>query len=107
MSDFWINKFKEEALPKIIEEFHPEKVILFGSRVKGEAEEESDLDVILVAETFREVHFLRRMPMVLKKIRFPKHVDYICYFPEEFERMKETSSVVMDALEKGIVLVLA
>ena len=105
MNDFWIKRFKEEALPKIIEEFHPKKVILFGSRITGEASEESDIDVIVVAEPFREIPFLKRMPMVVRKARFPKHVDYICCFPEEFDRMKKTSSVVMDALENSIVLV--
>jgi hypothetical protein len=64
-----------------------------------------DLDIILVAEAVREVHFLRRMPIVLRKTKFPKHVDHICYFPEEFERVKKTSSVVMDALKDSAVLV--
>ncbi len=45
MNDFWIKKFKEEALPKIIEEFHPKMVILFGSRITGEAREESDTHI--------------------------------------------------------------
>ncbi len=104
MNDYWIERFKKEALPKIIEEFHPEKVFLFGSRIKGEAREESDIDVILVAKAFSKIPFLKRMPMVIRKTRFPKHVDYICYSPEEFERIKQTSSVVMDALENSIVL---
>ena len=105
MNDYWLQKFKKEALPKIIEEFHPKRIILFGSRIKGEAREESDLDVIIVAETFRGIPFLRRMPLVVRKSKFPKHVDYICYFPEEFDRVKKTSSVVMDALENSIELV--
>ena len=105
MNDYWLEKFKKEALPKIIEEFHPKRIILFGSRIKGEAREESDLDVIVVAETFRGIPFLRRMPLVVRKSKFPKHVDYICYFPEEFDRVKKTSSVVMDALENSIELV--
>jgi predicted nucleotidyltransferase len=105
MNDMWIERFRKEVLPKIIEEFHPEKVILFGSRTKGEAKEESDIDIIIVAKIFRSTPFLKRMPMVLRKTRFPKHVDYLCYFPEEFDRVKKTSSVVMDALENSIVLV--
>jgi predicted nucleotidyltransferase len=104
MNDFWIEKFKKEALPKIIEEFHPEKIILFGSRVHGEAKEESDIDVIVVSNAFNDTPFLKRMPMVVRKTRFPKHVDYLCYSPEEFNRVKKTSSVVRDALENYIAL---
>ena len=105
MNDYWLERFKKEALPKIIEEFHPKRIILFGSHIKGEAKEESDLDVIVVAETFKEIPFLKRMPMVMRKSTFPKHVDYTCYFPEEFERVKKTSSVVMDALKNCIELI--
>jgi len=54
---------------------------------------------------FKEIPFLERMPKVVRKTRFPKHVDYLCYFPDEFERIKKTSSVVMDALENSLVLV--
>ncbi len=72
MNDFWIKRFKEEALTKIIEEFHPKKVILFGSHITGEASEESDIDVIVVAETFREIHFLKRIPMVVRKNQISK-----------------------------------
>lgn len=104
MDDSWIERFKKEALPKIIEEFHPERVILFGSRIRGEAKEESDLDVILVAEIFKEIPFLKRMPAVLRKTKFPKHIDHMCYSPEEFNRVKEMSSVVQDALEQNIEL---
>lgn len=42
MRDPWIEKFKKEAAPKIAKEFKPEKIILFGSRVRGTAREDSD-----------------------------------------------------------------
>lgn len=34
-----------------------------------------------------------------KKITFPKYVDYICYTPERYERIKNESSIEMDALD--------
>ena len=39
--------------------------------------------------------------MILKRARFEKHVDYICYTPTEFENIKDKSSVIMEALENG------
>ena len=41
------------------------------------------------------------MPLLLKQFEFPHHIDYICYTPEEFERIKDTSSLIIDALEYG------
>jgi predicted nucleotidyltransferase len=104
MNDLWIERFKREAMPIVQHECQPEKVVLFGSRVKGEADEHSDLDVIVVAKIFDHIPFLRRMPFLLKKVRFAKHIDFICYSPEEFERIQHTSTVLQDALEYGEVL---
>ena len=102
MVDHWVEKFRKEALPKLVEEFKPEKVILFGSRVRRTAKKDSDIDVILISSYFVNIPFLKRMPLVLKKVRFLKHVDYICYTPEEYERMKEESSTIKDAIENSI-----
>lgn len=105
MADRWIEKFKNDALPKLLKEFDVQKVIVFGSRVRGTANEDSDIDMILIAPCFESIPFLKRMPLVIRKVSFSKHVDYICYTPDEYERIKNESSVIMDAAENSIVLV--
>jgi len=105
MADRWIERFREEALPKLVEEFSPENVLIFGSRASGSAEENSDIDVIVVSSYFADMPFLRRMPCVLKKVPFVKHVDYLCYTPDEYERIKDESVIIMDALENSMELV--
>lgn len=99
-----LEKFKEEAVPKIIKDFDPKMILLFGSYARGDADEDSDIDVIVVSEEFSHIPFLRRMPLILKKVRFDRHIDFICYSPKEFEKIKNTSSIVMDALKYGIKL---
>ena len=98
MNDPIIDIFRSEILPKLIELFQPEDVILFGSRVQGTAHDESDLDVIEVAESFRNIPQHERFPLVRKRIRTKYSIDYLCYTPEEFERMKTRSSVLEGAL---------
>ena len=39
-----------EMVSKIVEHFHPDKVILFGSRVWGAPTEESDLDILAIMD---------------------------------------------------------
>ena len=85
-NDIWINRFKKLALPVIVKEFKPESLFLFGSRVSGNPREDSDIDVILVSSLFSGIPFLKRMPLVLKKLNFGKHIDMICYSPEEFRK---------------------
>jgi predicted nucleotidyltransferase len=101
VKDRWIQRFKKEVLPVLLSEFEPETVIIFGSRITGNATEDSDIDVVLAAESFKEIPFIKRMPMVLRRARFDKHVDYICYTPREFQNLKNKSSLLMDALENG------
>ena len=102
--DIWLDKFRREALPLIIRYFKPDRVLVFGSRARGTAHEESDIDIIIISERFGEIPFLQRMPMMLKLIPFPKHIDYLCYTPEEFGRMKHASSILIDALHEPLEL---
>ncbi|MBF0404377.1 nucleotidyltransferase domain-containing protein [Candidatus Magnetominusculus xianensis] len=99
--DVWIEKFKNEALPLIVNAFSPEMVLIFGSRITGMADEGSDIDIIVVSDYFKGTVFINRMAVLLKTVRFPKHIDALCYSPEEFENIRATSSVVIDALEHG------
>jgi len=95
-------QYRKEVLPAIIRLFSPVKVMIFGSRVKGTATKDSDIDVIIVSESFIGIPFVRRMALVMKSARFKKHVDYLCYTPEEFERLKNTSSILRDAVGNAI-----
>ena len=52
MNDLVIDLFRLVILPKLIKHFQPEDVIMFGSQVKETAHDESDLDVILLSESF-------------------------------------------------------
>ncbi len=101
MKDIWLQRFERKILPVLESEFKPETVIIFGSRITGNAQEGSDIDVLIISQLFKDIPFIKRMPMVLRKTRFEKHVDYICYTPTEFENIKDRSSVIMDALENG------
>ena len=42
--------------------------------------------------------------MMLRLVRFPRHVDYLCYTPTEFEPIQHTSAIVHQAVQEGIVL---
>ena len=99
MHDVWIEKFKKEVLPVIMKDINPSRVLLFGSRITGNATEDSDIDVIIISETFNDIPFIDRMGHILKLKRFPKHVDYLCYTPEEFINIKDSSSIIEHALE--------
>ncbi len=95
----WIEKFKQQILPQIVKEYRPKRILLFGSRIKRTSTMNSDLDVLIISDLFYNIPFISRMSHILKKFKFTKHIDYLCYTPEEFDRIKDKSSILIDALE--------
>jgi predicted nucleotidyltransferase len=98
--DEWIEKFKE-VIP-VLQKINPSKIIIFGSRARGDGKEDSDIDVIVVSDYFKGIPFLKRTPMLLRMIDFEKHIDFLCYTKDEFERIKDNSVIVSSALQEGI-----
>ena len=64
-TDMWLERYKREVLPKLIAELKPEKILLFRSRIKGTADENSDIDVIVVSNAFATIPFIERMSLIL------------------------------------------
>jgi predicted nucleotidyltransferase len=104
IKDIILKKFLKTSLPLLQTEFAPETIIVFGSRISGGQRAESDIDLIIISDYFQNISFVNRMAIVLKKLRPARHVDAICYTPEEFVQVKEYSSVVNSALREGVVI---
>jgi len=102
INDAWVDRFIDEALPIIQKALDPEQVIIFGSRVVGTSAEESDIDVLIVSDAFRDEPFLGRMPKLLRLLRFPWPIDFLCYSPDEFEEIKTQSIIVKQAVKEGL-----
>lgn len=95
----------EELKNKIIstfKPFDPEKIILFGSLARGDWDEVSDIDLMVIYHTDKV--FLDRMKELYLCWNIPKAVDILAYTPGEFEKMMNESSLVADAMNEGEVL---
>ena len=78
----------KESINKIVTEYGPvEKIILFGSRVRGEADKYSDTDFIVIKDTSDS--FVKRM---VDLPTLPIQADIFVYTPSEFEAMKESEN---------------
>ena len=99
-----IEIYLREAINKIIKEFNPEKIILFGSYAYGKPTMDRDIDLMIVMDTDEKPH-KRAVPIrkALKDIGIPK--DIIVKTPEEFERFKDiVGTVIYPAAHKGKLL---
>jgi len=74
-----------------IKVYEPEKIILFGSYARGEVDEQSDLDLVVIKRT--DKRFLERLIEVARIVGpdFGK-VDIFVYTPDEFRFMQESGN---------------
>jgi predicted nucleotidyltransferase len=93
-----------EFLIKVEERFNPKKIILFGSRARGDHLNDSDYDVIVVSSSFRDVHFLDRLTMLFELWDYDFDLDILAYTPEEFEEKQREIGVVNEAVKEGVEL---
>ena len=93
-----------EMVRRIVERFDPEKIILFGSRARGDAGPDSDVDLLVVMEvegSRRERQIEVRL--ALHDIRVSK--DIIVVRPVEFEKRRDiVGTIVRPAVHDGRLL---
>lgn len=80
----------------------PEKIILFGSRARGDNFKSSDFDFIIVSKKFEGVPFMERLPQIYDYWSGNVDIEAICYTPGEFERKLKQYGIVRKAAEEGV-----
>lgn len=101
-------KFSEDKLQevtkKIIKEFDPEKIILFGSRASGQATDDSDTDLLIIKDTDSST---REIAKQIDGSIFPRPfpIDLIVYTPKQLkEAQEEGDFFILEVLNKGKIL---
>jgi predicted nucleotidyltransferase len=88
---------------RLVAEFRPRKVILFGSQASGHAREGSDVDILLVLDF--EGHPIDKALEILKRVSPPFSVDLIVRRPEEVRwRYRLGDTLMHEAIGHGRVL---
>lgn len=89
---------------KIVDEFNPEKVILFGSYAYGKPTMDSDVDLLIVMESQeRSAHRGMRITRELLDVPFP--LDILVRTPQEImRRLKVADYFFQEIMRQGRVL---
>ncbi len=87
-------------------EYHAEKVILFGSHARGEATEESDIDLFIIAPTTeRKFDRMATVRRLIRDLRRGLPISPIVFTPEEFtQRVIGGDPFIETIVDEGIVL---
>ena len=80
--------FMKSVVDRIVNKFHPRRVILFGSHATGQSRPHSDIDLFIEMES--ELTPARRSQAVAEALGEDDWMfDIIVYTPEEFQATKQ------------------
>lgn len=90
---------------KIVREYNPEKIILFGSHAWGKPSPDSDVDLFIIKESKkRQIDRMRELRMKLIGNNFPA-MDLLIYTPKELSRRLAIGDFfIREIIENGQVL---
>ena len=97
-------KLMEEIVRRITVLIRPRKIVLFGSRARGQARSDSDIDLLVIADC-PEPRYRRAAPLYGALSDILASMDIMIYRPEEVEEWSQVrQAFVTTALREGIVL---
>lgn len=83
----------DEAVRRLVEAVHPQRIILFGSQARGTADGRSDVDLLVICPIRGERQEMElSMERSLRGLRLPR--DLVLLSPEEFERDRHIPGTV-------------
>ena len=93
-----------EVVRRLVEGFHPQRIILFGSQARGTADERSDVDLLVIAPIKgRRSDLWFEMDQSLVGLGLAR--DIVVMTPEQFEEDKEIpGTIARPAWREGKVL---
>jgi len=98
----------QEIVQRLVSAAHPEQIILFGSRVRDEAREDSDVDLLVIeSEPFgpqrSRLQEIGRLESAIGRLSLA--TDLLVYSRDEVERWRDSPlHVIGRALREGRVL---
>lgn len=94
----------EELGRRIERAIDPDRIVLFGSYARGDATENSDVDLLVVARSSLPKP-KRSVPLYSLLRDYPFSKDILVYTPEEVEEYRHLrASLIRRALDEGTVL---
>ena len=80
------------------------RVILYGSRARGDYFNDSDWDIAIISPRFASTAFVKRPVAFYRAWNGAEPVEVLCYTPEEFEKNRLGLGLAHDVATQGVVL---
>ena len=89
----------KNSLIRLKKGYNAERLILFGSYARGDINEGSDIDIVLIKDTNKR--FIDRIGDILKIYNGDIPLEPLVYTPEEFKKM-ENRDFIKTILKEGV-----
>jgi uncharacterized protein len=90
-----------DIVRRIVETAQPDKIILVGSRARGDARADSDFDVLVIKES-SEPRYRRSVPLYVALANLPAEVEVMVCTPKEIEEWRNVpQAFVTTAVREG------
>src|SRR6266571_3782564 len=94
----------EEIARRIVALCQPQKIIVFGSRARRDHRPDSDVDILVVAES-DEPRYKRAGRLYTALASLPVQVDILVYTPREIEEWSQVpQAFVTMAIREGLIV---
>lgn len=97
-----LDKPVAEFVRRVKAAFRVDRMLLFGSRARGDHLLDSDYDFLIVSDDFVGIPFPQRMTMLYEYWDAPASLEVFCYTREEFQRKARMIGLVAEAMKEGI-----
>lgn len=87
---------------QLIKKYKPQKIILFGSYAYGQPSENSDIDLLVVADTDENFH--DRISRARRFLPKDRPIDLIVLTPSEYQKTKSSNPLISEIENKGRVV---
>ncbi len=87
----------------LVAKYQPEKIILFGSLAKGNVNETTDIDLLVVKDTQKAYN--DRLRDIVNICDYDVGIDFLVYNPDELKELAKTNAFVRnEIIRKGEVI---
>ncbi|MDR1871820.1 MAG: nucleotidyltransferase domain-containing protein [Deltaproteobacteria bacterium] len=85
----------------IVSTVSPKKIILFGSRARGDHNEDSDYDILLIMDTsFNRIDLISSLYSALRQTDLTKNIDFLAISSDRYDELKSDIGYIYKVIER-------
>ncbi len=97
-----VDKALRDLVLRLKKAYKIDRILLYGSRSRGNNLKSSDVDLVVVSSDFEGVDWRERVISVARMWKGPVRLESLCYTPKEFRKMAKQITIVRKAKREGL-----